>query len=42
LFCVGKEALAKKYFEKKLLKTGYLQGCQMAHFQTKNPNLGKF
>jgi hypothetical protein len=21
---------------------GYIQGCQMVYFQTKNPNLGKF
>jgi hypothetical protein len=28
--------------KQKLMLRGFVQGCQMVYFQTKNPNLGKF
>jgi hypothetical protein len=34
LLCVG--------YLRAVFKGGFIQGCQMVCFQTKNPNLGKF
>jgi hypothetical protein len=46
LFFASESFLSRKFFEvslsESLLRCLLLQGCQMAYFQTKNPNLGKF